>query len=234
MTTTELHNKPRYTRKEWSEYKDWYLGLHRKAQSRYSRLFFDIDFLKRSCLLPSAARTALDAGSGSSAGSVAFKNLFPECCVLAVDSGDTHQQNPAYTLSPPPSWAADFLPARVENIADEHQQGFDLILASNLPILYSEISPEENLSISGAQKIICLAGMLTENGVLLISYSRNGNPDILSDLINSLHLTMLFRSSTRITTEWENWLVLGELNAAYLQQVSDEPQSLVTKIGLRQ
>jgi hypothetical protein len=236
MTIPEAEPGFQESRVAETDFDVWYRSQGYEVQSRHEQLYLELSGLKQKGIIPENIRAALDVGSGSGAGSVALSRIYPKCRILAVDSAETHQPSQPhsrleYEMRVPPVWAAAFQEARVQDICQDHQQEFDLIVAARFPIIYGRFPSENTRRINGAARIVSLARMLSESGVLIIGYSRSDRSVPLEKLEIHFRLTTLFSSRTYFGTELEQWLAFKNLKRDFFQEVKDEPSLLLTEAG---
>lgn len=178
----------------------------------------------------------MDAGSGSGAGSVVLKTTFPAARVTAIDNRETHQKgqenaHPAYFVREPPRWAAQFYPESIEDFSRRHPQESDLILAAHLPVIYDRSHARQKSCLRGARKVLGLTQMLSPNGILVFGYNREQKPHALTTLVENFRLSQLFEEIHPVNGRFDEWTVLQNPDATFLQEAANEPTLLLTEKG---
>lgn len=208
----------------------WFWTTTNELKERRAQIAADLEALFRSGAIPQSPHNILDVGSGSGAGTFALRKLYPTTKISAIDDGSSHQYS-IYTLRQPPVFIAKFNPESVERFArPQNSKKFDLIIASRFPICYPASLTWKETCLTGANRIVALAELLSPGAVLAFGYWQNSKLISMDMrvLLTSFHLPQLFTHCQRYDLR-DQWLVLKNNNQEFRETVRSNPTALLTE-----
>lgn len=210
----------------------WFWKTTDELKERRAQIAADLNELFWLKAIPQSPHNVLDVGSGSRAGTVALRKLYPGARIVAIDDGSSHQNDPVYRRRFFSPFVVNFQPMSIENFAihNANAAGFDFILACRLPICYDQSPTWRETCTRGAEKLVALARMLSASGVLAFGYSLKEYPRGTTVLLDNFSLKKLFTRKTHLSFN-DDWLILGGANQEFLMRVKENPQLLLTETG---
>lgn len=174
----------------------WKISVPSEVRSRHHDLAKDFMSLVAKKIFPQSPNEVLDVGSGSGAGSVALRDIFPASRITAVDNAENWQSG-VYLRKKPPS-DINFLPVSIGDFAGSHKAQFDLAVAAQISISlpFSIIYPWAKKAEFYAAKMLSIVSVLHEHGDLALSWPKTDSFTIDDIIHDNLRMDQLFSTKT--------------------------------------
>jgi hypothetical protein len=209
----------------------WRATVPSEVRTRHGDLTKDFTNLIAISAFPKSPHEVLDVGSGSGAGSIALRDVYPLSQITAIDSADTWQEA-LYRRRKPPS-DVTFLPVKIEDFANSRQTNFDLAIAARISIgvAFSSIDPWAKKAEFYANEMLTIASILHEHGTLALSWPKTDRLTFYRIICDNLRMDCLFSTNQFFEGVTDNWIVWSDLNRQTLEQFMSKPELFLTSFA---
>lgn len=207
----------------------WPVTVPLEVNVRRLHLAHDFSRMKRSGLFPERPDNILDMGSGSGAGSVALKDVYPASHITALDNAQNWQTDSLYHRRKPPS-DITFIPAGIEEFDARNKDTFDLIVAARIswdfPI---DITMPWIFKAHAIEKrLLTVLHNLGQNGSLVMSWPRKEAGKFIRIVKENIQMDGLFQSTDSWKGSDDKWVVWREFRRDKLDSYISHPDELLT------